>query len=189
MQNALSILSEVCESLRLAESLTHQNLKRGICAAAAGATEEALGYLRVADAVPPSPIEVVESPVAEPVPPPPTSSVSFSPIRSSPHHHTLPEPSVVTSSRGGSTYTDFASRIHYVLRKRSPGTTFKTNLPEIGRLWKAHKHLRELEEIVAAATREIEAAAPAVQPQSVEQPLRAMSIQLPQPAAEEADEW
>ena len=73
------------------------------------------------------------------------------------------------------------------MRKRTPGVTFKANLPEIGRLWMAHKHLRDLEEIVEAAMREIETAA-GQEAQSAEQPLRALSIQLP--AAEDTeDKW
>jgi hypothetical protein len=129
------IITDVIAALELAHRLKHTPLLHDLLESSRDALEEALLHMDM------------------PAPPPPTL---VEPLPES------PAVSVISSKRASTTYTDFIGQILPIIRRLHPSRNQKTNLTDAARLWKAHRDLKDPDEIFKAAQAQATTEAPRI---------------------------
>lgn len=128
------IITDVIAALELAHRLKHTPLLHDLLESSRDALEEALLHMDMPAPPPP--------PAVEPLPESPAVSVS--------------------SKRASTTYTDFIGQILPIIRRLHPSRNQKTNLTDAARLWKAHRDLKDPDEIFKAAQAQATTEAPRI---------------------------
>lgn len=141
MDRARKIITDVIGAMVLARRLKFEPLLHDILESSEGALGEALRSLDK------------ELPKPAPPPPPPLISLPPSPPES------IDEATTVSSKRG-TRYTEYSTALWPFLRRLYPDRPHKENVTEAAKLWKEHRHIDDLEQIIKAAQEQAASEAP-----------------------------
>jgi hypothetical protein len=141
MDRVRKIIADVIGAMILARRLKFEPLLHDLLESSEGALTEALLSL--------------DQELGKPSPPPPPPLISLPP---SPPE-SVDEGTSVGSKRG-TRYTDYSTALWPFLRRLYPDRPHKENVTEAAKLWKEHRHLDDLEQIIKAAQKQAAAEAP-----------------------------
>lgn len=143
MERVRNILTDVIGVIALARRLKFEPLLYDLLESSEGALGEALHSLDK---------EEGRHTVVRP-PPPPITSLPPSPPES------VDEGTTVSSKRG-TKYTEYSTALWPYLRRLYPDRPHKENVAEAARLWKEHRCMDDLEQIIKSAQEQAAAEAP-----------------------------
>ena len=149
MDRVRNILTEVISAIVLARRLKFEPLLRDLLQSSEGALAEALSSLDREEAR----RAAMYQHTAAPPPPPPLTSLPPSPPESV-------DDGTTVSNKRSTRYTEYSTALWPYLRRLYPDRPHKENVAEAAKLWKEHRYLDDLEQIIKSAQEQAAAEAP-----------------------------
>jgi hypothetical protein len=150
MDRARKIITDVIGAMVLARRLKFEPLLHNLLESSEGALGEALSSL---DREEERRATIYQHTAASPPPPPPLTSLPPSPPESV-------DDGTTVSNKRSTRYTEYSTALWPYLRRLYPDRPHKENVAEAAKLWKEHRYLDDLEQIIKSAQEQAAAEAP-----------------------------